>query len=114
MVSIQLLSELFVGSYIFVCLINGIVWFHVYFLCSEINYFWRILCFFGVRDCFFFYFIFYLKVFAHLLVDSQKLLMVTVAAALHEIGYEFQVVSFVCVLLLLRLEYGCEESKQCF
>ena len=54
MVSIQLLSELFVGSYIFVCLINGIVWFHVYFLCSEINYFWRILCFFGVRDCFFF------------------------------------------------------------
>ena len=28
--------------------------------------------------------------------------MVTVAAALQEIGYEFQVVSFVCVLVLLR------------
>lgn len=62
----------------------------------------------------FFIFIFHLKVFADLLVDSQKLLMVTVAAALQEIGYQFQVVSFVCVLVLLLLEYGCEESKQCF
>lgn len=61
-----------------------------------------------------FNFIFHLKVFADLLVDSQKLLMVTVAAALQEIGYQFQVVSFVCVLVLLLLEYGCEESKQCF
>ena len=68
----------------------------------------------GCVTVFFFYFIFYLKVFADLLVDSQKLLMVTVAAALQEIGYEFQVVSFVCVLVLLLLEYGCEESKQCF
>ncbi|KAF3971901.1 hypothetical protein CMV_004545 [Castanea mollissima] len=32
-------------------------------------------------------------VFADLLVDSQKLLMVTVAAALQEIGYQFQVYS---------------------
>lgn len=54
------------------------------------------VCFFHfwyVRD-YLFHFIFYSKVFADLLVDSQKLLMVTVAAALQEIGYEIQVVFF--------------------
>ena len=35
----------------------------------------------------------YLKVFADLLVDSQQLLMVTVVAALQEIGYEIKVIS---------------------
>lgn len=52
-----------------------------------------------VRD-YLFGFVFYLKVFADLLVDSQKILMVTVAAALQEIGYEIQVVSFASFLLL--------------
>jgi hypothetical protein len=52
-----------------------------------------------VRD-YLFGFVFYLKVFADLLVDSQKILMVTIAAALQEIGYEIQVVSFASFLLL--------------
>jgi hypothetical protein len=52
-----------------------------------------------VRD-YLFGFVFYLKVFADLLVDSQKVLMVTIAAALQEIGYEIQVVSFASFLLL--------------
>lgn len=90
------------------------MWFDVYYFYSEINYFGGSFASLGCVTVFLFYFIFYLKVFADLLVDSQKLLMVTVAAALQEMGYEFQVVSFVCVLVLLRLEYGCEESKQCF
>lgn len=62
---------------------------------------WRIAFVFSVFLFLFWYlrdylfdFIFYLKVFADLLVDSHKLLMVTVAAALQEIGYEIQVVSF--------------------
>lgn len=89
------------------------MWFDVSFFYSEINYFGGSCASLGCVTVFFI-FIFHLKVFADLLVDSQKLLMVTVAAALQEIGYQFQVVSFVCVLVLLLLEYGCEESKQCF
>lgn len=34
---------------------------------------------------------YFLKVFGELLVDSQQLLMVTVATALSEMGYEIQV-----------------------
>jgi hypothetical protein len=40
----------------------------------------------------------YLKVFADLLVDSHQLQMVTVAAALQEIGYEFWVIRLPCIL----------------
>jgi hypothetical protein len=90
----------------------GFVWFDVCLFHSEISCLEDSFCFFFlvVCDCLF-DFIFYMKVFADLLVDSQKILMVTVAAALQEIGYEIQVVSFVC---FFHLEYGCEESKQCF
>ena len=83
------------------------------FACSIVRLVaWRIasVFFLVVCDCLF-DFIFYMKVFADLLVDSQQILMVTVAAALQEIGYEIQVVSFVC---FFHLEYGCEESRQCF
>lgn len=54
----------------------------------------------GICDFDFFFFFFSLKVFGELLVDSQQLLMVTVATALLEIGYDVQVLRLLCSLYL--------------
>lgn len=89
LVSVKLLSGIFMGSYILMNYdITFLLVYHFALLMSACKLAFLLSCDYR------FDFIFYLKVFADLLVDSQKLLMVTVAAALKEIGYEIQVVYF--------------------
>lgn len=83
LVSIRLLQPMLVGyQFLLYGILFGLSYFvvDVYLADSHFSF-----------DCLF-DFIFYLKAFADLLVDSQQLLMVTVAVALQEIGYEIQVV----------------------